>query len=239
MTKNEVLVFIPTYNELQNVEILYKEIKKNKPEVDILFCDDNSPDGTGVFLDELAKKDPTVFVMHREKKLGLGTAHLCAFDYAQKHSYRYLITMDADLTHDPKYIPALFDKKDNSDVVIGSRYIDGGSMSGWGKVRLKFTYFWRNLIKNGLGMPYDCTGAYRLYHVKVLNRSVYEKVKSKGFSFCIESLFRLKEAGCKVAEVPIKARNRIHGESKLSFAIMKEAAFTFCRLFFERKSSKK
>jgi dolichol-phosphate mannosyltransferase len=235
MAKNEVLVFIPTYNELQNVEILYKEIKKNKHDVDILFCDDNSPDGTGKFLDQLAKKDPTVFVMHREKKLGLGTAHLCAFEYAQKHNYRYLLTMDADLTHDPIYIPALLAKKDSSDIVVGSRYADGGGMSGWGKIRLPFTYFWKNLIKNGLGMPYDCTGAYRLYNVKVLKPAVYQKVQSKGFSFCIESLYRLKQAGCKIAEVPIKARNRMYGKSKLSMAIMKEAAFTYCRLLFERK----
>ncbi|MGE0207098.1 MAG: polyprenol monophosphomannose synthase [Candidatus Babeliales bacterium] len=235
MQKNEVLVFVPTYNERDNVLILYEEIKKHKEDVDILFCDDNSPDGTGKVLDDLSKKDPSVHVMHRPAKLGLGTAHVQAFEYAQKHNYKFLITMDADLTHDPRYIPALFEKRDVHDVVIGSRYIHGGGMSGWGRIRLPFTYFWRNLIKRGLGMPYDCTGAYRLYSVQKLKPHVYKKVSSKGFSFCIESLYRFKEDGLRITEIPIHARNRIHGDSKLSVAIMKEAAKTFCRLFFERR----
>lgn len=239
MERNKILIFIPTYNEKDNVEILYQEIKKQKKDVDILFCDDNSPDGTGVFLDTLSKKDSSVFVIHREKKLGLGTAHLQAFDYAQCNNYDYLLTMDADLTHDPIYIPALLEKKESSDIVVGSRYIQGGGMSGWGSVRLRFTYFWKNLIKRGLGMPYDCTGAYRLYKVKSLNPVVYKKVQSKGFSFCIESLYRMKESGLTIIEIPIKAQNRVHGQSKLSFAIMKEAANTFCRLFFERRKKTK
>ena len=234
MERNETLVFIPTYNERDNVETLYKEIKKYKKDVDILFCEDNSPDGTGKKIDELAQKDPSVYVMHRPKKMGLGTAHIDAFEYARRHNYVYLVTMDADLTHDPKYIPTMFGKKDTADIIVGSRYMQGGGMTGWGKIRLPFTYFWRFVIKKGLGMPYDCTGAFRLYNVKSLKPEVYEKISSKGFSFCIESLYRLKESGLKISEIPIKARNRIHGQSKLSIGIMREAASTFFRLFFER-----
>ena len=232
------MVFIPTYNERENINLLYSEIKKHKKDVDILFCDDNSPDGTGKEIDLLREKDPSVHVMHRAKTLGLGTAHIAAFDYAKKNEYDYLITMDADLTHDPVYIPSMLEKKDTTDIVVGSRYIQGGSMSGWGKIRLQFTYFWRNLIKRGLGMPYDCTGAFRLYNVKKLRPEVYRLVSSKGFSFCIESLYRFKESGLRITEIPIKARRRIHGESKLSVGIMREAAATFCRLFFERKKKR-
>jgi dolichol-phosphate mannosyltransferase len=235
MQKNEVLVFVPTYNERDNVELLYKEIKKYHEKVDILFCDDNSPDGTGRVLDNLSEKDPTVHVIHRPAKLGLGTAHIKGFEFAHKNNYRYLVTMDADFTHHPSYIPAMLEKKETSDVVIGSRYIDGGGMKGWNKFRLPFTYFWRNMIKRGLGMPYDCTGAFRLYSVKKLKPSLYQQLDSKGFSFCMESLYRMHQSGLKITEVPIHAQNRLHGQSKLSTGIMKEALFTYLRLLFERK----
>lgn len=240
MEKNEILVFIPTYNERENVEALYREIKKYHAQTDILFCDDNSPDGTGKVLDSLAAEDSTVHVMHRPTKLGLGTAHVKAFEFAQDHNYRYLVTMDADFTHHPSYIPAMLEKKEKFDVVIGSRYVSGGAMSGWSKIRLPLTYFWRNMIKRGLGMPYDCTGAFRLYSVKKLKPYLYQQLDSKGFSFCMESLYRMNESGFKIAEVPIKAQSRIHGESKLSVGVMKEVFLTFLRLFFERiKKGKK
>jgi dolichol-phosphate mannosyltransferase len=238
MVKHEILVFIPTYNERENVEKLYQKIKEYKKDVDILFCDDNSPDGTGKVLDLLAEKDRSVRIIHRLTKSGLGTAHLAAFEYAQKNNYRYLITMDADFTHDPLYISSMIAKKDQADIIIGSRYIAGGEMSGWGKLRLPFTYFWRALIKSGLGMPYDCTGAFRLYNVKKLKPDIYKKISSKGFSFCIESLYRMREQGLIISEIPIHARNREHGASKLSFGIMKEAAITFCRLFLERRKKR-
>lgn len=233
MQKNKVLVFVATYNECDNVEKLYKEIKKYNNDVDILFCDDNSPDGTGKVLDKLAKKDPTIKVMHRPKKLGLGTAHYAAFEFVQQNNYQYLITMDADFTHHPSYIPHMLEKKDEADVVIGSRYVQGGAMNGWGKMRLPATYFWRSIIKRGLGMPYDCTGAFRLYSVKKLKPEIYKSVKSKGFAFGMETLYRMHQSGCKVAEVPIQAQSRIHGKSKLSFGIIKEFVHTLLRLTFE------
>ncbi len=239
MEKNEILVFIPTYNERENVEDLCKEIKKYNAHADILFCDDNSPDGTGKVLDSLVKKDNTVHVMHRPAKLGLGTAHIRAFEFAQEHKYRYLVTMDADFTHHPSYIPAMLEKKETSDIVIGSRYANGGGMNGWGRIRLHFTYFWRNMIKRGLGMPYDCTGAFRLYDVKKLDPNLYQQLSSKGFSFCMESLYRMHESGLKITEVPIKAQNRVNGQSKLSVGIMKEVALTFLKLFFERRKKGK
>jgi dolichol-phosphate mannosyltransferase len=236
--KNSILVFVATYNERDNVENLYKEIKYYNKNVDILFCDDNSPDGTGKILDHLAKKDPTITVMHRPKKLGLGTAHYAAFEFVQQHKYQYLITMDADFTHHPSYIPHMLEKKDQADVVIGSRYVHGGAMSGWGKLRLPATHFWRNMIKRGLGMPYDCTGAFRLYSVKKLNPEIYTKVKSRGFAFGMETLYRMHQSGCTVVEIPIHAHSRVHGKSKLSFGIIKEFIRTLLRLSFEKKHTR-
>lgn len=231
---NRIVVFIPTYNEYGNVERLYQAIKKLPHSLDILFCDDNSPDGTGILIDALVKKDSTVHVIHRPSKMGLGTAHKEAFKFAFTHGYDYLLTMDADFTHDPIYIPDLIEKKETVDIVIGSRYSAGGKMSGWNRFRLPFTYFWRFMINKGLGMPYDCTGAFRLYKVTILKPEVYEAFTSKGFSFGMEALYRFKQQGARVGEVPILARSRQEGTSKLSVKIMREFAKQYCRLVLER-----
>ena len=232
--KNNILVAIPTYNEKNNILLLYEGIKQLNLPLDILFIDDNSPDGTGTYIDSLAANDKTIHVIHRQSKMGLGTAHKRAFDFAREHKYQYLITMDADLTHDPKYIPNLLDHKKGTDIVIGSRYISGGSMRGWNKIRLPFTYFWRFMIKNILGLPYDCTGAYRLYNVSILNPAVYNQVKGTGFAFCMESLYRFAQHGARITETPIQAHSRIHGTSKLSWPLMLEAAVRFCSLSYDR-----
>ncbi|MGB8468083.1 MAG: polyprenol monophosphomannose synthase [Candidatus Babeliales bacterium] len=234
----ELLIFIPTYNEKENIEKLYHEIRRHT-DGDILFCDDNSPDGTGHLLDTIAAQDSRVCVLHRAQKLGLGTAHLQAFAYARTHQYTYLLTMDADFTHHPAYIPALLEKREHADVVIGSRYVAGGNMVKWGAVRLQFTYLWRNLIKYGLGMPYDCTGAFRVYTVAKLDPALYHSLHSQGFSFCIESLFYMHYAGHAIVEVPICAQNRMYGQSKLSGSIMKEGALTFLRLLWKKKHKKR
>lgn len=234
----EVLIFIPTYNERDNVTLLYQEIRKAVPSAELLFCDDNSPDNTGLILDQLAQEDSAVHVLHRPSKLGLGTAHLKAFEFARQHNYRYLITMDADFTHHPSYLPSLVNYNLDTDIVIGSRYIAGGTMHGWGNIRLRFTYFWRGLIKRHLGMSYDCTGAFRRYKVASLQPDLYNRCTSKGFSFCIESLFHFHHAGFIIEEIPIQAQNRVRGASKLNYTIMKEAARTFLSLAFKKKRGK-
>ena len=233
MQKNNILVAIPTYNEKDNVPLMYNKIKELQLPIDILFVDDNSPDGTGAVINKLIEQDATVHAVHRPKKMGLGAAHKQAFSFATKHGYAYLITMDADLTHDPKYIPDLLALKNESDIVIGSRYADGGSMHGWHKFRLPFTYFWRSMIKNGLGLPYDSTGAYRLYNTKILKPEVYDQVKD-GFAFCMESLYRFAQHGARIIETPIQAHSRVHGHSKLSWLIMLQVAQRFCNLTYDR-----
>lgn len=232
--QSNTLIFIPTYNESGNIENLYYEIKKLPTKTDILFLDDNSPDGTGKIIDSIVAKDDSTFAMHRAGKMGLGTAHIEAFKFARQKEYEYLVTMDADFTHHPRYIPALLATKDHSDITIGSRYVAGGGMSGWGKIRLPFTYFWRRMIRHGLGMPYDCTGAFRLYKVRILKPEIYEHLRSIGFSFCMESLYHLKKQGLKVTEVPIQAHNRTAGKSKLSTKIMAEVARMYFVLLIDR-----
>ncbi len=232
--QNNVLVVIPTYNERENVPLMYNGIKKAYKDTDILFIDDNSPDGTGNVVETLSIQDPTVHVIHRAGKLGLGTAYFAAFEYLKTHPYQYLIIMDADLTHDPKYIPQMIAKKDTADIVIGSRYTKGASMHGWGGIRLFFTHFWRGMIRYGLGMPYDATGAFRLYNTSLLKPEVLESIHSKGFAFQMESLYRFLQHGATVAEIPIEAHQRVHGVSKLSPKIMREVAKTYFVLLYDR-----
>jgi dolichol-phosphate mannosyltransferase len=229
----KIVVAIPTYNERENVEKLYSEIKSLNLPIDFYFIDDDSPDGTGHLLAEIARRDSSVRVLHRSRKMGLGTAHIEAFRFARQQGYGYLMTMDADFTHHPHFIPHITARKD-SDIVIGSRYVGGAAMTGWGKIRLPFTLFWRWMIARGLGMPYDCTGAFRMYRVDKLDPAVFERLSSRGFSFCMESIYYFKKAGLVINEVPIKAHIRLHGKSKLSMSIMREAAGMFLKLFFDR-----
>lgn len=236
MRTHDVLVAIPTYNERENVPLLYAALKNLSTPVDILFIDDNSPDGTGTLINTLRDNDPIVTVIHRPKKMGLGTAHLEAFKVARSKNYTHLITMDADFTHHPSYIPDMLETVMSADIVIGSRYTHGGSMSGWGSIRLPFTYFWRGMIKYCLAMPYDCTGAFRAYNVSFLTDDASSELSSNGFSFCMESLYFFKKSGARIKEIPIKAQNRIHGTSKLSGAIMAEVAGVFFRLLVDRTS---
>ena len=238
MNQSPVLVCIPTYNEKDNVLLLYEKIRKLPIELSILFIDDSSPDGTGIVIDRIASQDSLVHTIHRPGKLGLGTAHLRAFDYARIHNYKYLITMDADLTHDPKYIPLLLSKKNDADIVIASRYAKGAQMRGWSKIRLPLTYFWRRIIIYTTGLSYDATGAYKLYNVAILKPEVCQRVFSRGFSFGMESLFRFKEYGARIIEIPIQAYGRAHGRSKLSITVMTECVKTVWKLSREYSHKK-
>jgi len=216
MNNNKLLIFTPTYNERDNIEKFYYELKKYCPQGDILFLDDNSPDGTGILMDALAAVDLSVRIIHRPKKMGIGSAHRQAFSFAKEHNYDFLLTMDADFTHDPCYIPAMLAHKDNADVVIGSRYVKGGKLKGWGFVRTCLTYTAYAVNTYALGLPYDCTGAYRLYRVSLLHQDFYTKIQSNGYSFFIESLYQLKKMKCGITQVPIVAPIRNKGKSKIS-----------------------
>jgi dolichol-phosphate mannosyltransferase len=219
MKTSKLLIFIPTYNEAENVERLCRELNEVNLAGDILFCDDNSPDGTGDIIDRLADEFPHVRVMHRAGKAGIGSAHRVGIDYAYEHGYETLITMDCDFTHQPSDVKRLLRVAQSSGrpVVIGSRYQERGSLPGWNMMRRSLTHLGHLLTVNLLRLPHDATGALRIYQLKALPREIFQRVRSNGYSFFFESLFVLHRNGFAIEEMPIALPARTYGHSKMSF----------------------
>jgi dolichol-phosphate mannosyltransferase len=215
--KNELLIFIPTYNESENVEIIYSLLKQiNLPvEFDILFIDDNSPDGTGDILDKIALNDNKVTVIHRNGKLGIGNAHKQGIEYAYQNNYKKLITMDCDLTHSPEYIADFYKNGDTFEIVIGSRYLDKDSLKSWNLFRKTLTIFGHFLTKYFLNMPYDASGAFRFYNLGKIPTQVFKLIESNSYSFFFESLLILHINKLTIKEIPIKLPKRTYGNSKM------------------------
>jgi dolichol-phosphate mannosyltransferase len=186
------------------------------PGVDILFLDDNSPDGTGQILDEMAKSDPLLFVMHRPGKQGIGSAHKAGIAWAYEQKYQRLITLDCDFTHMPADIPRMLEHADSHDVVVGSRYMLPGSLPGWNLMRRFLTNFGHFLTLNLLGIPQDATGALRVYDLQSIPPQLFEHVTSSGYSFFFESMFLLVRNGFSIKEIPISLPARTYGHSKMS-----------------------
>jgi dolichol-phosphate mannosyltransferase len=212
-----VLVSLATYNERDNLAPLIGEIHERLPAADVLVIDDNSPDGTGRLADELATKDPRIKVVHRPGKLGLGTAILAGMRYAMDHGYDYLVNMDADFSHHPRYLPALLAGMDQNDVMIGSRYVPGGGSANWPLSR--------RLMSRGVGLVVrllmriparDTSGAFRCYRVSKLRETDLEQLWSRGYSFQQEILYRCRKAGSRIGETPIIFENRRAGASKVN-----------------------
>ncbi len=212
-----VLIAIPTYNEVENVRAIYKRIKKNKISSDILFIDDNSRDGTSNVIKELAKKDKSVFLISRKRKLGIGSAHQEAVNFAYSKLYKYLLTMDCDFTHKPEDIKKFLNKKKSGDIIIGSRYISSGSLSEWNLIRKSLTLTAHYLTKNLLKIPYDATSAFRLYNLKTIPKDLFLKIESNSYSFFFESIFILHVNKFKIKEVSIELPARTYGNSKMTF----------------------
>jgi dolichol-phosphate mannosyltransferase len=215
---NPVLILIPTYNERENVQRLYEELASLSIQADILFLDDNSPDGTGALLDAIAGKDSRVAVIHRAGKLGIGSAHQAGIRYAYEKGYRYLVTMDCDFTHPPAYIPAFLDHAQACDVVVGSRYMDRESLADWNWYRKFLTHLGHFLTTLMLKMPYDASGAFRVYSLSRIDLRVFDRVQSISYSFFFESLCLLCMNGARVKEIPISLPRRTYGHSKMRFA---------------------
>ena len=211
------LVFVPTFNERENVEELHRQIRELPLETDILFVDDASPDGTGELLDRLAAADPRVTVLHRPGKLGIGSAHLCGIRYAYEHGYDWLVTMDCDFTHSPADIPRLLAAAADSGLAVGSRYMLPGSLPGWSPFRRFLTLFGHFLTKHVLGLPADASGAFRAYHLPAIPPAIFEMAVSRSYAFFFESLFILARNGYRVSEIPIVLPARTYGHSKLTF----------------------
>jgi dolichol-phosphate mannosyltransferase len=218
----QLLVSIATYNEAENLPRLLDEIAHFAPEADVLVIDDNSPDDTGRICDRRAAKDPRVRCLHRAGKLGLGTATIAAMRYAIEGGYTYLLNMDADFSHHPRYIPALVEQMESHpegprDVMIGSRYVTGGAIEGWSLKRHLMSRGVNWYARTLLGLPaHDCSGAFRCYRVKALEKLAFDAIRSRGYSFQEEVLWHLKNAGARFGETPIRFVDRVQGASKIN-----------------------
>ena len=217
MPSPKLLIFIPTYNEAENAERLCRELSTLDLGADILFCDDGSPDGTGEIVDRLTQKFPHVHAMHREGKLGIGSAHRDGIRYAYEHGYETLVTMDCDFTHQPADVQRLLAaaRASGRAVAIGSRYMERDSLPGWNLMRRSLTRFGHFLTTNLLRLPQDATGALRVYQLRLLPEELFERVRSRGYSFFFESLFVLHHNGFAIEEMPIALPARTYGSSKM------------------------
>lgn len=211
-----VLVSLATYNERDNLAPLVTAIHAAVPTAEILVIDDNSPDGTGRLADTLSSADPRVRTLHRPGKLGLGTAILAGMRYAMDHQYDTLVNMDADFSHDPRYLPALLAGMAHRDVMIGSRYVRGGGTVNWPWSRRALSRAVNLLVRFLFRIPArDTSGAFRCYRVAALRNVKLGRVISRGYSFQQEVLYRCRRAGCRLGETPIVFENRRAGSSKV------------------------
>jgi dolichol-phosphate mannosyltransferase len=217
----KTLVVVATYNEIENLPNLVDEIFRYLPAADLLVVDDNSPDGTGSWCDAKAAADPRVRCLHREAKLGLGSAIIAAMKYALSEGYANVLTMDADFSHPPKCLPAMvagMDRKDQPiDVMIGSRYVPGGGVEGWPLKRHFMSRGVNFYARWLLGLqPRDCSGNYRCYRTSIISKLDFDNIRSRGYSIQEEILWCLKRVGARFGETPIVFVDRQRGTSKIN-----------------------
>jgi dolichol-phosphate mannosyltransferase len=218
------LVVVPTYNERVNLALIVPQILEQDLRLDVLVVDDNSPDGTGQLADELAAASPRVHVLHRESKAGLGKAYLAGFRWALDRGYDFIFEMDADFSHDPKYLPHLLRAIQDADLVIGSRYRTGVNVINWPISRLLLSLGANYYARWVTGLPLtDSTGGFKCFRRRVLESLELERVRSNGYSFQIEMSFRAWKKGFRLSEIPIVFTDRVEGHSKMNKRIVREA----------------
>ena len=221
---DRVAVIMPTYNERANIEAMVGRVRRAVPGADLLVVDDNSPDGTGEVADKLAAEDSHVHVLHRERKAGLGAAYIAGFRWALEQDYGVVVEMDADGSHLPEELPRLLDALAGADLVLGSRYVPGGTVVNWPKSREILSRGGNTYARLMLGIKLkDSTGGYRAYRASTLRQIALDEVESQGYCFQIDLVMRAIRAGLKVTEVPITFVERVHGTSKMSRAVVAEA----------------
>ncbi len=231
---NKTLVIVPTYNERENLLPLSQRLLWLPVSVGLLVVDDNSPDGTGQLADELAAKHPSIHVLHRQQKSGLGRAYIAGFKWALEHDYEFIFEMDADFSHDPDDIPKLLGAAKNADCVLGSRYLNGIRIINWPLSRLMLSKSAAVYVRVITGMPFtDPTGGYKCFHRRALQALNLDEVQSNGYSFQIEMTHRLWRQGMKLAEVPIIFTERREGRSKMAGHIIREAFLMVWKLWFQ------
>jgi dolichol-phosphate mannosyltransferase len=229
------IVLIPTFNERANLAELVEKIRQFAPALHMLVVDDNSPDGTGELADELARQDPErLFVLHRQKKEGLGKAYVAAFTEVLKKDYEYILQMDADLSHDPLYLPRFLEAIGNHDLVVGSRYLQGISVVNWNLKRLVLSKLASNYVRFITGMPLsDPTSGFICWRRAALESIGFNDVFSIGYVFLVEMKYKAYRKGLRSAETPIIFVERKHGQSKLGWRVMREAIWGVLRLRFK------
>lgn len=227
------LIIIPTYNELNNITKLIPEVLSKGDNIDILVVDDNSPDGTGNYVEDLSKSNNRVNVLKRPKKNGLGTAYIAGFKYALQHGYDFIFEMDADFSHDPKEIVNFLKAIQNNDLVLGSRYKNGVNVINWPMKRLMLSYFANIYTRVITGLPvHDATGGFKCFRRSVLEAINLDKIKSNGYAFQIEMTYKAYKKNFKIDEIPIIFMDRVMGSSKMSKKIVREAVFMVWKLRF-------
>ncbi|MBC8341329.1 MAG: polyprenol monophosphomannose synthase [Proteobacteria bacterium] len=220
------LVILPTYDEKDNVTPLSEEILGLSSRIEILVVDDASPDGTGDVVEELGKRNSRIHLLRRSGKLGLGTAYLAGFQYGLDNGYDLIFTMDADRSHNPKYLPAMLEMLDDMDMVVGSRYVPGGGIDNWQLHRRLLSNFANFYTRAALRVTvHDCTAGFRGYRREVLETVDPFRVKSSGYSFLYEMVWRVTRAGFRIGEVPIVFEPRFAGASKINSSEIYIAAF--------------
>jgi dolichol-phosphate mannosyltransferase len=225
------LVIVPTYNERENLPVLVRQLLAI-PDLHVMVADDHSPDGTGQVADGLVREFPDrVRVLHRTGPKGLGRSYLEAMSLAVKEPWTAICQMDADLSHDPQYLPAMLAAVDHADVVIGSRYLHGVSVVNWPLRRLVLSAFANRYVRavTGLGAM-DCTSGFRCWRREALARLPLDRIVSDGYSFLVEMLYEAARLGCRVTEVPIIFVERRHGTSKMSGGVILESMLMPWRL---------
>ncbi len=217
MTAGRMVMVVPTYNEADNLAWIVGRIRRAVPASDVLVVDDGSPDGTGKVAEELATRDPSLSVVHRTAKAGLGAAYLHGFRVALDRGYDVIGEMDADGSHQPEQLPRLLEALEDADLVLGSRWVSGGSVVNWPWTRKALSRGGNLYTRALLGIPVrDATGGFRLFRRGTLERIDLDSVQSVGYCFQADLAWRTVEAGLRVVEVPIEFVERERGESKMS-----------------------
>lgn len=226
------LVIIPTYNERHNLPVLVRQVMATSTDLHAMIADDNSPDGTGAVADDLVREFPgRIEVLHRTGPRGLGRSYIEAISRAVTGPWRAICQMDADLSHDPQYLPAMIAALDDHDLVIGSRYVRGVSVVNWPVRRIVLSAFANRYVRFVTGLSAnDCTSGYRCWRRDALARLPLDRIVSDGYSFLVEMLYEAALHRCRIAEVPIVFVERRHGISKLSSSVVAESVVMPWRL---------
>ena len=224
MPGERALVVVPTYNEAVNLPSIVPQILAQNPRIDVLIVDDNSPDGTGQLADEMAAADERVHILHRPGKGGLGKAYLAGFRWALERDYEFVFEMDADFSHDPKFLCEFLRAAEGADLVIGSRYKTGVNVINWPISRLLLSLGANQYARWITGLPImDSTGGFKCFRRRVLQAIDFDRVRSNGYAFQIEMSFRAWKKGFRLVEIPIVFTDRVEGQSKMNKRIVREA----------------